>query len=67
MTITYGTQEAKPGDQCSNSPWVTYFTTPCCYEDIEQPSDKCPACGAPIECEYEQQPVAVCRIVEVEE
>jgi hypothetical protein len=65
--ITYGTMDAKPGDQCSNSPWIDYFTTPCCYQDVEDGTTECPSCGAPIECRYEQQPVAICTIRDPED
>lgn len=62
MTKTYGKMEAKPGDTCSNGPWSTQFTTPCCYADVKEADTKCPDCGAPIECEFEDQPVPVCTI-----
>lgn len=64
MSTTYGHQQAKPGDRCTNSPWVTYYTTPCCYADLDSPATECPECGAPIECETENVPITVCTIRE---
>jgi hypothetical protein len=64
MTKTWGHQEAKAGDRCTNSPHVEIFTTPCCYSDVKEGAEKCPTCGAPIECEYEDVPIAVCTIRE---
>lgn len=62
MSKTYGRMDAKPGERCSNSPGVTYYTTPCCYYDLDSPDTKCPECGAPIECETETVEIAVCTI-----
>ena len=59
---TYGKMQAEPGDCCSNAGFDDRFTTPCCYADFTGQRDTCPECGAPIECEVEEQPLAVCRI-----
>lgn len=64
MSKTYGKFDAKPGESCSNGPWSENFTTPCCYVDVGQHCEKCPGCGAPIKCEFENQPVPVCTIRE---
>jgi len=67
MTKTYGTMSAKAGDRCTNSPHVEIFTTPCCYSDQTSYDTECSACGAPIRCEYESVPIAVCTIREDDE
>ena len=64
---TYGRHDAKPGDRCSNSPGVTIFTTPCCYSDQKHGDRTCSECGAPIACEYEDEPIAVCTIRDLDE
>lgn len=61
---TYGKMGAKPGDSCSNGAWSEQFTTPCCYADVTVHTTECPDCGAPIECEFEDQPIPVCKIKE---
>lgn len=47
------------------------FTCPGCMADIktDNPSKmtECPKCGVHIECRVDQQPVAVCSLVEWEE
>lgn len=67
MTETFGRMEAPRGERCSNPGQDERFTTPCCYADVSEGDKRCPECGAPIVCEVEQQPVAVCRIAEVDE
>lgn len=59
----YGKMGAAVGETCSNPGWDYRFTSPCCYADFEGERSTCPDCGAPIECEVDYQPVAVCRIV----
>ena len=63
---TYGKFDVKPGERCSNSPGVEDFTTPCCYSDQEEGDTECSECGAPIRCEYEKEPIAVCTIRDLE-
>jgi hypothetical protein len=62
MAETYGNMGAKPGERCSNPGRDDRWTTPCCYADVAGDADACPDCGAPITCDVEQQPVAVCTI-----
>lgn len=64
---TYGKFEVNAGETCSNSPHVEGFTTPCCYSDEDEDATECSDCGAPISCEYEMVPVAVCTIREEED
>lgn len=66
-TTAFGRMRAKRGDRCSNPGHDDYFTTPCCYAYFTGKKHKCPECGAPIICEVEQQPVAVCRIPDPDE
>lgn len=61
---TFGFNEAPRGERCTNPGFDDRFTTPCCYADVGEDATDCPQCGAPIVCEVEQQPVAVCRIAE---
>lgn len=62
MSETFGKMGAARGEHCSNPGFDGRFTTPCCYADFIGERSTCPQCNAPIECEVEQQPVAVCRI-----
>ena len=62
MSDTYGKMKAEWGDRCSNPGYEDKFTTPCCYEDVDEDATHCPECDAPIFCAVEQQPVAVCTI-----
>lgn len=64
---TFGMIGAERGDVLRNPGFTDRFTTPCCYADIDGKATKCPSCGAPIVCEVEQQPVAVCRIADKDE
>lgn len=68
MTETFGKMKAERGERCSNPGYDDRFTTPCCYAEVEDEEVRvCPECGAPIVCEVEQQPVAVCRIADADE
>ena len=60
----YGSLGVEAGERCSNSPWVEYYTSPCCYADFQGDRDTCPECGTAIQCEIEQQPVRVCTVSE---
>lgn len=64
---TFGRMEAERGERCTNPGVDDRFTTPCCYADVDEDATECPECSAPIVCEVEQQPVAVCRIAEKDE
>lgn len=65
---TFGMQSVKRGDRCSNDNRDDWWTTPCCFEDIEhQDTTKCPKCGAPIVCTVEQIPSSVCTIADADE
>lgn len=67
MAETFGKMEAARGERCTNPGFDDRFTTPCCYADLPDGGEgpaRCPECGAPVICEVEQQPVAVCRIAE---
>lgn len=58
---TFGRMEAARGESCKNPGYR--FTTPCCYAAVNDDDEtKCPECGAPIVCEVEFEPMAVCRI-----
>lgn len=67
MSETFGKMEAARGERCTNPGQDERFTTPCCYADVDEEAKRCPECNAPIVCEVEQQPVAVCRIAETHE
>ena len=64
MSETFGRMGAARGERCSNPGQDERFTTPCCYADVTKYATECPERAAPIECEVEQQPVAVCTIRE---
>jgi len=65
---TFGKMGAGRGERCSNPGFDDRFTTPCCYADLtDEEARQCPECGAPIICEVEQEPVAVCRIADEDE
>lgn len=64
MTERFGTMQVGRGERCTNPGQDERFTTPCCYEDVDESATECPKCGAPIECTVEQEPVAVCTIRE---
>lgn len=66
-TTAFGKMRAKRGDRCSNPGFDDHFTSPCCYADFDGKRNTCPECGAPIVCETEKQPVAVCRIADADE
>lgn len=61
---TFGRMGAARGERCQNPGRDDLFTTPCCYADVTESATRCPECDAPIVCEVEQQPVAVCRIAD---
>jgi hypothetical protein len=63
----FGKMGAHRGESCTNPGQDERFTTPCCYADVTEDARECPHCGAPIVCEVEQQPVAVCRIADKDE
>jgi hypothetical protein len=67
MIDTFGIMNVKRGKRCANPGQDNQFTTPCCYADVGRRDTKCPECGAPIVCEVEQEPVAVCRIADADE
>lgn len=67
MSETFGKMGVPRGERCTNPGQDERFTTPCCYTDVGEDATKCPTCGAPIVCEVEQQPVAVCRIADEDE
>lgn len=62
MSMYFGRMQAEIGEQCSNTPGVRNFTTPCCYSDQDEDDTECSECGAPIKCEYEKVEIAVCTI-----
>lgn len=64
MTELFGKMQVPRGERCTNPGQDERFTTPCCYADVSEDATKCPDCGAPIICEVEQEPVAVCRIAD---
>lgn len=64
MPKTFGKMQVERGERCTNPGFDDRFTTPCCYADVDEDATECPECGAPIGCEVEQQPVAVCKIRE---
>jgi hypothetical protein len=62
---TFGRMAVPRGERCTNPGFDDRFTTPCCYADVtDEDATACPECGAPIVCEVERQPVAVCRIAD---
>lgn len=65
--MKYGKFEVSVGDNCSNSPGIDTFTTPCCYSDQEEGDTECALCGAPILCEFEKVEIAVCTIRDLDE
>ena len=67
MSETFGKMQAVRGESCTNPGQDERFTTPCCYADVTESATACPECNAPIICEVEQQPVAVCRIADEDE
>jgi len=67
MSQTFGKMDAVYEERCINPGQRERFTTPCCYADVTEDATRCPECDAPIVCEVEQQPVAVCRIADEDE
>lgn len=67
MAEVFGRMQVPRGERCSNPGQDENFTTPCCYADVTESATRCPTCNAPIVCEVEQQPVAVCRIADTDE
>ena len=64
---TFGPQEAKRGDHCSNGGWSTTFTCPGCYTDHDGEVTECEGCGAPLRCEIEDIPTPFCYMADKEE
>ncbi|MDN4632288.1 hypothetical protein QCD71_12240 [Sphingomonas sp. PsM26] len=56
--------DAKPGDRCSNGPYVRMWTCPDCYNDHDHEVTECTRCGIALICTIESPPIAVCEIAE---
>lgn len=67
MSELFGKMQVPHGERCRNPGQDDRFTMPCCYADVDEDATTCPQCSAPIVCEVEQQPVAVCRIADKDE
>lgn len=68
MNEKFGKMQVERGERCTNSGYGAKFTTPCCYEDLDdEDATECPNCKAPIVCSVEQEPISVCRIADADE